>query len=130
MKNPGRMENVTRRLVATLLSLSMVILFASASQAAINCTQCHGDGSLSSLPRDTSAALASYRNITTGAVKGNHMTHSGDVTTGGPCARCHGAAAASYASNHAIHLIAKTMKADFETDLTALEEKCAREVTK
>ena len=34
------------------------------------------------------------------------------------------------ASNHAIHLIAKTMKADFETDLTALEEKCTREVTK
>lgn len=34
------------------------------------------------------------------------------------------------ASNHAIHLIAKTMKADFETDLSALEEKCAREVTK
>jgi Bromodomain len=32
------------------------------------------------------------------------------------------------AANHAIHLIAKTMKADFESDLAALEEKCAREV--
>ena len=32
------------------------------------------------------------------------------------------------ASNHAIHLIAKTMKGDFETDLTALEERCSREV--
>jgi Bromodomain len=32
------------------------------------------------------------------------------------------------AANHAIHLIAKTMKADFESDLAALEEKCTREV--
>lgn len=32
------------------------------------------------------------------------------------------------AANHAIHLIAKTMKGDFETDLTALEERCSREV--
>ncbi|MFZ2950221.1 MAG: CxxxxCH/CxxCH domain-containing protein [Desulfuromonadaceae bacterium] len=103
MKNPGRMENVTRRLVATLLSLSMVILFASASQAAINCTQCHGNGSTSALPIDTLAASpASYRNITTGAVKGNHGTHSGPVATGAACAKCHGAAAASYPSNHAI----------------------------
>lgn len=32
------------------------------------------------------------------------------------------------AANHAIHLIAKTMKTDFETDLAALEDKCTREV--
>lgn len=34
------------------------------------------------------------------------------------------------ATNHAINLIARTMKADFEVDLLALEEKCAREVSR
>jgi predicted CxxxxCH...CXXCH cytochrome family protein len=100
------MEYVTKQIVATLFSLSMVILLAGTSQAALNCTSCHGIAAIDAHPVDTpSGSPATYRNITSGAVKGNHNTHSGPSLTGNVCAKCHGSATAptaAYSTNHAI----------------------------
>ena len=97
------MEYVTRPLVATLLSLSMVILLVNVAQAALDCTRCHGVEGVDAHPVDTPAgSLPTFRNITTGAVKGNHNTHSSPSTTGNVCTKCHGAAAAGYTSTHAV----------------------------
>jgi predicted CxxxxCH...CXXCH cytochrome family protein len=102
MKKLCRMEHVTRLIVATLLSLSMVMLLTNVAHA-LDCTRCHGSAGISAHPVDTPAGSpAAYRNITTGAVKGNHGTHSVASTTGNVCTKCHGDAAASYRSNHAL----------------------------
>lgn len=96
------MEYVTGKFVATLLSISMVILLASNSQAALDCTTCHGTAAAEAHPEDTPpGSPPTYRNITTGAIKGNHGTHVKSSLTGVVCTRCHGAAAASYQTNHA-----------------------------
>ncbi|MDD2735842.1 MAG: CxxxxCH/CxxCH domain-containing protein, partial [Desulfuromonadaceae bacterium] len=109
MKKLSRMEYVTRPLVATLLSLSLVILLASGAQAAVNCATCHGvlagDGvtGLDAHPVDTPpGSLPTYRNITTGAVKGNHNTHSSPSMNANVCTKCHGAAVTSYTTKHAV----------------------------
>jgi predicted CxxxxCH...CXXCH cytochrome family protein len=102
MKALGRMEFVTRLIVTTLCSISLVILLAGTSQAALNCTSCHGNGTTDSHPVDTASGSApTYRNTSTGAVKGNHNTHFSATTNGQVCAKCHGAAAASYTVGHA-----------------------------
>ena len=108
MKKVSRMEHVTRRFVATLLSLSMMFLLSGAAHA-LDCTKCHGIDGIDAHPIDTPAgSLPTFRNITTGAVKGNHNTHSAAASglIGGAgsldCSRCHGAASASYTSRHAI----------------------------
>jgi len=102
MKKTSRMEHVTRQLVTTMLSFSMVILLAGGAQAALDCTKCHGTDSVDAHPADTPAgSLAAYRNITTGAVKGNHGTHSVPTLVGNSCSRCHGPATSFYDSKHA-----------------------------
>jgi predicted CxxxxCH...CXXCH cytochrome family protein len=109
MKKLSRMEFVTRPLIATLLSLSLVLLLASGAQAAVNCATCHGivdvDGitGIDAHPVDTPpGSLPTYRNITTGAVKGNHNTHSGPSMNANVCTKCHGAAVATYTTKHAV----------------------------
>ena len=108
MMKMSRMECVTRPLVATLLSLSLVMLLTSGAQAAVNCATCHGvvagNGSgIDAHPVDTiPGSLPTYRNITTGAVKGNHNTHSGPSMVVNGCTKCHGAAAATYSTKHAV----------------------------
>jgi len=103
MKKLGRMEYVTKQLIATVLSLSMVILLTGVAQAALDCTKCHGVDGFDANPVDTPAgSLPTFRNITTGAVKGNHNTHSAPTTAGNVCAKCHGDAAATYNTKHAM----------------------------
>ena len=102
MRKPSRMEHLTRLLVATLLSLSMVFLLSTVAQA-LDCTACHGVTGYDAAPVDTPAgSLPTYRNISTGAVKGNHNTHSDPSTSALVCTRCHGTDAASYNTRHAI----------------------------
>ena len=105
MMKISRMECVTRPLVATLLSLSLVLLLTSGAQAAgLNCATCHGnDSGTDARPADTPAgSLATYRNITTGAVKGNHSTHVGPTLDANVCSSCHGPAVVSYSTKHAV----------------------------
>ncbi len=108
MMKMSRMECVTRPLVATLLSLSLVMLLTGGAQAAVNCATCHGvvagNGSgIDAHPVDTiPGSLPTYRNITTGAVKGNHNTHSGPSMVVNGCTKCHGAAVAAYSTKHAV----------------------------
>ena len=103
MRKLRRMKHVTRPLVTTLLSFSMVMLLAGAARAALDCTKCHGTNLVDAHPVDTPAgSLPTYRNITTGAVKGNHSTHSSPSLIGQACVKCHGGVAASYTSKHAV----------------------------
>jgi predicted CxxxxCH...CXXCH cytochrome family protein len=86
-----------------LVSIVSVLALSSESFAALTCYQCHGDGVSDALPRDTPYAQpSSYRNITTGAVKGNHQTHLAGfpvtVANQSLCARCHNNS--GYTSNH------------------------------
>jgi predicted CxxxxCH...CXXCH cytochrome family protein len=100
MKSVCRMEHMTRPIVATLLLVSMMLLTSAAY--ALDCTKCHGSAG-DARPLDTPAGLpASYRNLTTGAFKGNHRTHAAASATGNVCTRCHGDAAASYGNKHAL----------------------------
>jgi predicted CxxxxCH...CXXCH cytochrome family protein len=46
--------------------------------------------------------LPTYRNITTGAVKGNHSTHAAATLDANVCAKCHGSAAVTYNTKHAV----------------------------
>jgi len=102
MKKLSRMEYVTRPLVATLLSFSLVMLMTSGAQA-LDCTTCHGIDAVDAHPVDTPAgSLPTYRNITSGAVKGNHNTHSSPATVANACIKCHGADVASYTTKHAV----------------------------
>jgi predicted CxxxxCH...CXXCH cytochrome family protein len=78
-----------------------MVLLTSAAYA-LDCTKCHGSAN-DARPLDTPAGLpASYRNLTTGAFKGNHRTHATASATGNVCTRCHGDAAASYGNKHAL----------------------------
>jgi len=103
MRKSTRMEYVTKLLVTALLSISLVILITGVAQAGLDCTTCHGVDGLDAHPVDTPpGSLATFRNITTGAVKGDHNTHSGQALTGNSCTRCHGDATASYTTKHAV----------------------------
>ena len=102
------------RIIANLLTIAIVLLIAVGAQAAqLDCTMCHGNGNASTLTPGTDAhpidtlfgSPATYRNVTTGAVKGSHNTHFGQSTNGVICSKCHGSASApttSYQTNHAI----------------------------
>ncbi len=86
-----------------LLSLVAVVMTANDSFAALQCYQCHGNGTNDALPLDTPVGSApAYRNISTGAVKGNHQTHLNglNITAANQnmCARCHNNS--GYTSSH------------------------------
>ena len=86
-----------------LVSFVAVLALSSESFAALTCYQCHGNGTDDALPPDTPVGSpASYRNITTGAVKGNHQTHLQGLniteTNQSNCARCHNNS--GYTSSH------------------------------
>ncbi|WP_306532905.1 CxxxxCH/CxxCH domain-containing protein [Geobacter sp.] len=78
-------------------ALISVLFFVTADMgAAMECYDCHGTTATADYrPND-----AIYRNITTGAFKGNHRTHMGSAAAAGTCAACHGAAAATYTNDH------------------------------
>ena len=87
----------SRKISVFLLVASITVLFlAGLSDAAIQCYDCHGTHATGDYRPDDAA----YRNISTGAFKGNHRTHMGSGATPGTCEVCHGAGAASYTNAH------------------------------
>lgn len=90
-------ERRIKGISALLLVASAVVLFlARPSDAAIQCYDCHGTSATTDYRPDDAA----YRNITTGAFKGNHRTHMSSAATATTCAACHGAGVAAYANSH------------------------------
>ncbi len=84
------------------LLLALGVMFAtlagwSATAYAATCATCHAAPGQSSDIRPLDGA---YRNITTGAFKGNHRTHLGPASSAADCAKCHGAAAGAYSVSH------------------------------
>jgi predicted CxxxxCH...CXXCH cytochrome family protein len=93
----GTMAKTIRLLVALALASAGVGGWISIADAA-TCLTCHA-------PLGSSADIrpvdASYRNITTGGLKGSHGKHMPSATTPvSACADCHGAAVNSYTANH------------------------------
>lgn len=78
-------------------ALISVLFFVTADMgAAMECYDCHGTTATADYrPND-----AIYRNITTGAFKGNHRTHMGGGATPASCVACHGSGVASYTNAH------------------------------
>jgi len=103
MKEKRPQKRLLQFVTLSLLSLLAVVVMSGESYAALQCYSCHGNGTDDALPLDTPYTQpASYRNITTGAVKGNHQTHlSGlNITSGNQamCSRCHNNS--NYTSSH------------------------------
>ncbi|MRR52391.1 MAG: CxxxxCH/CxxCH domain-containing protein, partial [Rhodocyclaceae bacterium] len=82
--------------VSVISSILLLFLLVAGAGAATQCYDCHGTSASSDYRPDDAA----YRNISTGAFKGNHRTHMGIAAVAGTCAACHGAAAATYANDH------------------------------
>lgn len=91
MKRLSMVGFVTKPVLASLISLTAMILFAGGAHGAITCDQCHGNNAGDYRPLDTpSGSIPAYRNITTGAFKGNHQTHMAPATSQTVCTPCHG----------------------------------------
>jgi len=87
---------ITRLLVAMAVMFTSMAAWNATAEAA-TCATCHAAPGQSSDIRPLDSA---YRNITTGAFLGNHQTHLGPASPAADCAKCHGAAAASYSASH------------------------------
>jgi len=100
MKERKPQKQLLQLVMLTLLSVVSVLVMANESFAALDCTACHGTSGVSLRPLDTTPATApsSYRNITTGAFKGNHSTHLGATPAATNCAICHNNS--GYTSSH------------------------------
>lgn len=85
-----------RLLLVLAVTFSSVAILNSTAEAA-TCATCHAAPGQSGDIRPLDSA---YRNITTGAFLGNHQTHLGPASPAADCAKCHGAAAASYSASH------------------------------
>jgi predicted CxxxxCH...CXXCH cytochrome family protein len=77
------------RSLATILAVPLVLFAVQGARGASTCSDCHGMPPIDAV----------YRNVTTGAFRGNHQTHVAAGASGGGCVPCH-SAAASYASAH------------------------------
>ena len=98
MKNNRKAGNTYKTLLLALFSL-FVSLFTGGQALAAAITQC--DGCHGMPPIDTpSTSLATYRNVTTGAVKGNHMTHAPTALQKNNCVPCHGGKVLNYTNSH------------------------------
>jgi len=100
MKETKPQKQLLLLVMLALLSVVSVLVMANESFAALDCTACHGTSGVSLRPLDTTPATqpSSYRNITTGAFKGNHSTHLGATPAASNCAICHNNS--GYTSNH------------------------------
>src|SRR6266568_1713319 len=93
------MKNLSWSFVGKLflfLAISLVTGYTTSgdAQAALDCNGCHGSAGPDYRPVD-----ATYRNITTGGVVGNHRTHMPAVTAAQTsCNPCHGNS--GYTSSH------------------------------
>ena len=78
MRKMKPQKQLLQLVMLALLSVVSVLVTSNESFAALQCSSCHGNNADAhdALPLDTPpGSPASYRNITTGAVKGNHQTH-------------------------------------------------------
>ena len=90
MTNRKPQKQLLQFVMLALLSVVSVVMTANESFAALQCYSCHGQGTTDIRPQDTPAgSLNSYRNITTGAVKGNHSEHVALTASAVYCVRCH-----------------------------------------
>lgn len=85
-----------KKMIAATAVVSLALLAVPGVCAAMQCYDCHGTSATSDYRPDDAA----YRNISTGAFKGNHRSHMGSAATAGTCAACHGAAVATYTNDH------------------------------
>ncbi len=70
------------------------------AHADLTCHGCHGTNST----RDIRPEDSSYRNPSSGGVRGNHRTHVGEAATAASCAKCH-PGSSGYTSSHRDGLI-------------------------
>src|SRR5512139_3292356 len=100
MRKMKPQKQLLQLVMLALLSVVSVLVTSNESFAALNCTNCHGNNAgTDARPLDTPpGSPAAYRNITSGAVKGNHQTHLGATVDANMCARCHNNS--GYTSSH------------------------------
>ena len=97
MKIPNTHTTSLRVLVALTLTFLSLAGLAGKAEAA-SCLTCHAPvGSTT----DIRPVESTYRNITSGSIRGSHAKHIPAPTMdANTCTPCHGTAAASYQSNH------------------------------
>ena len=89
-------KSAKRWVAAHWILISVLMLIPAGSvEGALDCNGCHG--SLS--PADYRPVDAAYRNISSGALRGNHRTHLDASAGPASCAQCH-PGSASYTSSH------------------------------
>jgi predicted CxxxxCH...CXXCH cytochrome family protein len=89
MKKMSHQKQLLQFVMLALLSVFSVLVTANESFAA-NCATCHGQGTTDIRPLDTApGSLNSYRNITSGAVKGSHSKHLAATAVATNCTPCH-----------------------------------------
>ncbi|WP_298272310.1 CxxxxCH/CxxCH domain-containing protein [Geobacter sp.] len=91
------MESVGRRWrrMAPWLVMIFMLVPQGASEAAIQCYDCHGSRS----PVDYRPVDAPFRNVSSGGMVGSHRTHMEAAATPSACARCH-PGSSSYTPSH------------------------------
>ena len=100
MRKMRPQKQLLQFVMLSLLSVVSVLVMSGESFAAMDCASCHGDGvdpvthrlrtGTDMRPRDTPPGSdVSYRNITTGAIKGSHQTHVSATLDATKCQRCH-----------------------------------------
>ncbi|MDA8414230.1 MAG: CxxxxCH/CxxCH domain-containing protein [Desulfobacteraceae bacterium] len=94
-----RISSKLQHVMLSLASLVMVLAMANVSHAALQCYNCHGNNTNDMRPIDTPAGSpSSFRNVSTGALKGNHMTHVAATPAAAACTKCHNNS--GYISSH------------------------------
>lgn len=84
--------------IAVIISVFIVMAIGAVTpvRAALQCYDCHGTNGTGDYRPDDAA----YRNISTGAFKGNHRSHMGSDATADNCTVCHGSEVTSYTAAH------------------------------
>jgi predicted CxxxxCH...CXXCH cytochrome family protein len=89
MKNHHEVGHFKSRMMIGLLSLSILLVMAGQSFAAMTCSSCHGMPPLDSAERSP----------TSGSFKGDHQKHMGATASPAECTKCHGNS--GYTNDHA-----------------------------
>ena len=109
MREKKHQNQLLSFLVLSLVSVLSVLVMASGSYAAMDCSSCHGDGINPATGQlragtDMRPVDAAYRNISTGGVVGSHQSHMKTPIAPSPangvtnCAACHNNG--TYATGH------------------------------
>jgi len=98
MRKMRPQKQLLQLVMLSLLSVVSVLVTSDESFAALACYSCHGQaGDMRPLDTPNGSAIT-YRNITTGAVKGNHSEHMAATMDPAMCNRCHNNS--GYTSSH------------------------------